>query len=85
MQSDFNDMMGFKSAVQKDEKEQQKIRAIPRKGAHPKANTKNYTDENKQFGETNDVDLVMQRINGQKKRSDEDRKTAEGKFGRGTI
>ena len=63
--------MGYKKAVEKEEQQQQ-IRAIPRKGAHPKANTRNFDDENKQFGAPNDIDLVMQKIAGQKKRSSED-------------
>ena len=63
LQSDFNELMGFKQAVQKEE-EQKNVRTVSRKGAHPKANTKNYMEENKQFGANNDVDLVLQKISG---------------------
>jgi hypothetical protein len=52
--------MEFKQAVEKQgQAEEQAIRAISRKSSKPKANKKNYEQENKDFGVKNEVDLVL--------------------------
>ena len=78
--------MEFKQAVEKQgQAEEQAIRAISRKSSKPKANKKNYEQENKDFGVKNEVDLVLQRIAGQKeiRKTDFEYQEAKGQYARG--
>lgn len=61
------------------------MRAIKRKGSNPRGNLKNFAEENAQFGVKNEVDLVLQRIAGQKDRTQGDFSKAKGMFDRGLI
>ena len=51
-----------------------------RKGKNPTHNKKNYEEENKAFGIKNDVDLVLERIAGQKNYSETDFNKAKKKY-----
>ena len=81
---EFTQLMEFKKTVEKDKEEEDnktRVRNKLRKG-NPKANKKNYDEENKNFGVENEVDLVLQNIAGQKNYNKEDYALADGKFER---
>lgn len=86
----FQELMDFKKA-QKEEEEHEEVkqlaqqRTISRKSKNPKQNARNFGDENRSFGVTNEVDLVLQRIAGLKDRSQGEFQVAKGQYGRQMI
>mmetsp|Transcript_8819 Transcript_8819/g.13595 ORF Transcript_8819/g.13595 Transcript_8819/m.13595 type:complete len:259 (-) Transcript_8819:147-923(-) len=68
MFDEFHDLLEFKrqneQQAKEDEVEKKITRTISRKSVNPKANRKNYEQENSDFGVATEVDLVLQRIAG---------------------
>jgi len=80
--------MDFKQAVDKMENEgegSQVTRSIKRKKDNPTMNARDFAAENRSFGVKNEVDLVLQRIAGQKGYDQNDYKKAQGMFERKLI
>lgn len=85
-ENEFAELDKFKQKIKSQEEEESKVpRAISRKGKNPKANNKNFEEENRSFGVKNEVDLVLQRIAGQKDRTEGDFLKAQGMHNRGMI
>jgi hypothetical protein len=83
---EYNELMGFKKAMQaKDDVNTTNLRPIKRKGSQPKANARDFEAENANFGVKNEVDLVLQRIAGQKQYGEKDFNKAKGMYNRQTL
>ena len=56
-----------------------------RKNVKPQANRRNYEEENQSHGVAHEVDLVLQKIAGQKQYGQADFQKAQGQYNRGLI
>ena len=65
---DFSAVLKFKKEQkaldEQEEQEQGQLRKFKKKNQNPQANLRDYDKENEIFGSTNEVDLILQRING---------------------
>lgn len=85
-------MIEFKRRVERqnqldeDEEYEQKMgRTLKRKPTNPQANRKDFKKENEEFGVGHEVELVLQKIAGQKNYTEDDFEIAKGKFDKELI
>lgn len=82
----FKELAEFKKQIkiEEEQEEQKNVRTKPRKGKEPKINNRDFLEENINHGVKNEVDLMLQRVNGHRKinAEDDDFKKAQGYYSR---
>ena len=82
--SAFKDLIEFKEAVEGDIGIENQ-RTVMKKKGNPQANKRNYDEENLSHGVAHEVDLVLQKIAGQKQYGQDEFLKAQGQYNRGLI